>query len=59
LLRLIEALCVGDTLVVWRPDRLSRSLKHLIERVEHLIFLQQAHKPLKVAYYGRAASHTI
>jgi DNA invertase Pin-like site-specific DNA recombinase len=36
LLRLMEALRTGDTLVVWRLDRLGRSLKHLIETVEHL-----------------------
>jgi DNA invertase Pin-like site-specific DNA recombinase len=30
----------GDTLVVWRLDRLGRGLKHLIELVEHL----QAHE---------------
>jgi DNA invertase Pin-like site-specific DNA recombinase len=36
LLRLIEVLRTGDTLVVWRLDRLGRSLKHLIETVEHL-----------------------
>jgi DNA invertase Pin-like site-specific DNA recombinase len=34
--RLIEALRPGDTLVVWRLDRLGRSLKHLIETVETL-----------------------
>jgi DNA invertase Pin-like site-specific DNA recombinase len=36
LLRLMEALRAGDTLVVWRLDRLGRSLKHLIATVEHL-----------------------
>jgi DNA invertase Pin-like site-specific DNA recombinase len=36
LLRLFEALRAGDTLVVWRLDRLGRSLKHLIETVERL-----------------------
>jgi len=36
LLRLMEALRSGDTLVVWRLDRLGRSLKHLIATVEHL-----------------------
>ena len=36
LLRLMEALRSGDTLVVWRLDRLGRSLKHLIETVETL-----------------------
>lgn len=36
LLRLMESLRVGDTLVVWRLDRLGRSLKHLIETVEKL-----------------------
>ena len=34
--RLREALRTGDTLVVWRLDRLGRSLKHLIETVETL-----------------------
>lgn len=34
LLRLVEALRAGDTVVVWRLDRLGRSLKHLIETVE-------------------------
>ena len=34
--RLMEALREGDTLVVWRLDRLGRLLKHLIETVEHL-----------------------
>ena len=36
LLRLFEVLRPGDTLVVWRLDRLGRSLKHLIETVEKL-----------------------
>jgi DNA invertase Pin-like site-specific DNA recombinase len=26
----------GDTLVVWQLDRLGRSLKHLIETIQHL-----------------------
>ena len=34
--RMLEALRQGDTLVVWRLDRLGRSLKHLIETVETL-----------------------
>lgn len=36
LLRMMEALRGGDTLVVWRLDRLGRSLKHLIATVEQL-----------------------
>ncbi len=32
----IEMLREGDTLVVWRLDRLGRSLKHLIELVTEL-----------------------
>lgn len=36
LLRLLDALRTGDTLVVWRLDRLGRSLKHLIQTVEDL-----------------------
>jgi DNA invertase Pin-like site-specific DNA recombinase len=36
LLHLMEVLRAGDTLVVWRLDRLGRSLKHLIETVEQL-----------------------
>lgn len=36
LLRLMERLRKGDSLVVWRLDRLGRSLKHLIEVVEKL-----------------------
>ena len=35
----LAALKPGDVLIVWRLDRLGRSLKHLIETVEHL----QAH----------------
>jgi DNA invertase Pin-like site-specific DNA recombinase len=36
LMKLKEALREGDTLVVWRLDRLGRSLKHLIEWVSEL-----------------------
>lgn len=36
LLDLLGHLREGDTLVVWRLDRLGRSLKHLIETVEDL-----------------------
>ena len=36
LLDLLGHLRAGDTLVVWRLDRLGRSLKHLIETVEDL-----------------------
>ncbi|WP_418328360.1 recombinase family protein [Rhodococcus oxybenzonivorans] len=36
LLALLGHLRVGDTLVVWRLDRLGRSLSHLIETVEGL-----------------------
>jgi DNA invertase Pin-like site-specific DNA recombinase len=32
----LEQLRLGDTLIVWRLDRLGRSLKHLIEVVEDL-----------------------
>lgn len=34
--RVLRALREGDTLVVWRLDRLGRSLKHLIETVDRL-----------------------
>jgi DNA invertase Pin-like site-specific DNA recombinase len=34
--RLLEQLRPGDTLVVWRLDRLGRSLRHLIETVQLL-----------------------
>lgn len=36
LLRLLDTVRTGDTLVVWRLDRLGRSLKHLIQTVEDL-----------------------
>ena len=32
----LEYVREGDTLVVWRLDRLGRSLKHLIETITHL-----------------------
>jgi DNA invertase Pin-like site-specific DNA recombinase len=32
----LDYLRAGDTLVVWRLDRLGRGLKHLIDLVEHL-----------------------
>src|ERR1035441_11103035 len=34
--RLLDQLRPGDTIVVWRLDRLGRSLKHLIHVVEDL-----------------------
>ena len=34
--RTIEVLREGDTLAVWRLDRLGRSLKHLIELISEL-----------------------
>jgi DNA invertase Pin-like site-specific DNA recombinase len=36
LTRLLEQLLPGDTLVVWRLDRLGRSLRHLIDTVTAL-----------------------
>ncbi len=36
LAKLLEALLPGDTLVVWRLDRLGRSLRHLIDIVTAL-----------------------
>lgn len=36
LAEVVEYLRAGDTLVVWRLDRLGRSLKHLIETVSEL-----------------------
>ena len=32
----LKALRAGDTLVIWKLDRLGRSLKHLVERIEDL-----------------------
>jgi len=49
LLRLLDALRPGDTLVVWRLDRLGRSLKHLIETVERLEALGVAFQSLTEA----------
>lgn len=36
LLRLLDAIRAGDTLVVWRLDRVGRSLNHLIATIEEL-----------------------
>jgi len=33
----MQELQAGHTLVIWRLDRLGRSLKHLIETVERLM----------------------
>src|SRR5215470_16213287 len=32
----LHFVCTGDTLIVWRLDRLGRSLKHLIETISRL-----------------------
>ena len=32
----LKSLCEGDTLVVWKLDRLGRNLRHLIELIEKL-----------------------
>ena len=37
----LEYVRPGDTLVVWRLDRLGRSLKHLIETVGHLASIRR------------------
>lgn len=34
---LIKQLCDGDIIVVWKLDRLGRSLKHLVELVHTLV----------------------
>lgn len=36
LARLLEYARPGDTLVVWRLDRLGRSLRHLVDQLHHL-----------------------
>lgn len=33
----LETLCPGDTLVVWRLDRLGRSMTHLVTLIEQLL----------------------
>lgn len=45
--RAMEILREGDTLVVWRLDRLGRSLKHLIEFINHLENLKVGFKSLQ------------
>ncbi len=61
LLRLMEALRQGDTLVVWRLDRLGRSLKHLIETVEHLeamgVGFQSVTEAIDTTSGGKLAFH--
>jgi DNA invertase Pin-like site-specific DNA recombinase len=42
----LEVVRPGDTLVVWKLDRLARSIKHLIEVVEQLEARQVAFKSL-------------
>ncbi len=41
-----KELCAGDTLVVWRLDRLGRSVRHLIDIVEELRQRQVGFKSL-------------
>jgi len=44
--RLLDQLRPGDTVVVWRLDRLGRSLKHLIQLVEDLAEMEVGFKSL-------------
>ncbi len=34
--RLLDNARPGDTVVIWRPDRLGRSMKHLLDLIEDL-----------------------
>jgi DNA invertase Pin-like site-specific DNA recombinase len=45
--KLKETLRKGDTLIVWRLDRMGRSLKHLIEIVNELANIGVTFKSLK------------
>ncbi|ERH23315.1 resolvase protein, partial [Actinomyces johnsonii F0510] len=46
----LDALGEGDTLVVWRLDRLGRSLSHLVSTVDDLaargVFLRSLHEAI-------------
>ena len=64
LLRLMERLRSGDVVVVWRLDRLGRSLKHLIEIVEKLeemgVGFQSVTEPIDTTTSGgKLACNTI
>lgn len=37
---LLDAVCEGDTIMVWKMDRLTRCLKHLLELSESLSLRQ-------------------
>lgn len=59
LARALEALGAGDTLVVWRLDRLGRSLRELVRRVEAVQARQAGvrslHEGIDTTGAGRAA----
>jgi DNA invertase Pin-like site-specific DNA recombinase len=49
--KLLENLRTGDVLVVWKLDRLGRSLKHLIEVVNELMTRRIGLKSLQLPYH--------
>ena len=50
----LNILRTGDTLVVWRLDRLGRSLKHLIDIVNQLREMDVGFRSLQESKIGRA-----
>jgi Resolvase, N terminal domain len=53
--RLLDQLREGDTVVVWKLDRLSRSLLHIMERIDALGDLAQGRGERLLALHPGAA----
>src|SRR5450756_3401 len=53
----LEYVREGDTLVVWRLDRLGRSLKHLIETITKLNEQKIAFKSITAVSYTHLRAH--